>query len=121
MKKIDEGLQEEKELEDIEVKFGLTTLKPLYASSVCDLFNYLTSSKGEVIIKNVWKRAGIIHPIEKGLLELPLLDTFQSIDSLVDQVDLFLTQDATSIYSTLDSDELQGYTRMICESEDDGE
>ena len=31
-KKIGEGLQEGKELEDIEVKFGLTTLKPLHAS-----------------------------------------------------------------------------------------
>ena len=51
-KKIDEGLQEGKELEDIEVKFGLTTLKPLHASWVCNLYDYLTSSKGEVIIKN---------------------------------------------------------------------
>ena len=33
-KKIDEGLQEGKELEDIEVKFKLTTLKPLYTSWV---------------------------------------------------------------------------------------
>ena len=32
VKKIDEGLQEGKELEDIEVKFGLTTPKPLHAS-----------------------------------------------------------------------------------------
>ena len=30
VKKIDEGLQEGKELEDIEVKVGLTTLKPLH-------------------------------------------------------------------------------------------
>ena len=51
-KKIDEGLQEVKELEDIEVKFGLTTLKPLHASWICNLYDYLTSSKGEVIIKN---------------------------------------------------------------------
>ena len=51
-KKIDEGLQEGKELEDIEVKFGLTTLKPLHASWVCNLYDYLTPSKGEVTIKN---------------------------------------------------------------------
>ena len=30
-------------------------------------------------------------------------------------------QDTTSIYSSLDSDQLQGYTRVICESEDEGQ
>ena len=54
---------------------------------------------GEVITKNGWKRAGIIEAIEKGLSELPPLDPFQSIDPLVDQADLFLTQDITSIYN----------------------
>ena len=81
------------------MKFGLTTLKPLHASWVCDLYDYLTSSKGEVITKNGWKRAGIIEAIEKGLSELPPLDPFQSIDPLVDKADLFLTQDITSIYN----------------------
>ena len=33
-KKINEGLQDGKELEDIEVEFKLTTLKPLYSSWV---------------------------------------------------------------------------------------
>ena len=81
------------------MKFGLTTLKPLHASWVCDLYDYLTSSEGEIIIKNGQKRAGIIEAIEKGLSELPPLDPFQSIDPLVDQADLFLTQDITSIYN----------------------
>ena len=85
------------------------------------MYDYLTSSKGGVISKNGWKRAGIIEAIEKVLSELPPLDPFQSIDSVVDQADLFLTQDTTSIYSSLDSDQLQGYTGMICESEGEGE
>ena len=46
-KKSEEGLQEGKELGDIEVKFGLTTLKPLYASWICDLYDKLLSSKSE--------------------------------------------------------------------------
>ena len=41
------------------------------------------------LIKNVWKRAGIIEAIEKGLSELPSVDPFQSIDPLVHQVDFF--------------------------------
>ena len=44
-KKIDEGLQEGKEIEDIEVTFGLTALKPLHASWVCDLYDYLTQAR----------------------------------------------------------------------------
>ena len=52
---------------------------------------------------------------------MPPLDPFQSIDLLVDQADLLLTQDTSWIYSSLDSDQLRGYTRMICESEDEGE
>ena len=102
-KKIDEGLQEGKELEDIEVKFKLTTLKPLYTSWLWDSYDYLTSSKGEVIIKNQRKRAGIIEAVEKGFSELPPLGPFQSIDPIADQADIFLTQDTTSIYSSLDS------------------
>ena len=120
-KKIDAGLQEGKERKDIEVKFGLTILKPLHASWVCDLYDYLTSSRGEVITKNGWKRAGIIEAIGKGLSELPPLDPFQFIDAFVGPADLFLTQDTTSIYLSLDSDQLQGYTRMIYESEDEEE
>ena len=109
-KKIDEGLQEGKEPEDIEVKFRLTTLKPLHTSWVCDLYDYLTSSKGEVIIKNGWKRTGIIETIEIDLSELPLLDPFRSINPDFDQADLFFMQDTTLIYSLLDSDQLQEYT-----------
>ena len=64
------------------MRFGLTTLKPLHASWVGDLYDYLTLSKGEVKIKNGWKRAGITEAIEKGFPELPPLDPFQSIDPL---------------------------------------
>ena len=73
------------------------------------------------LIKNVWKRAGIIEAIEKGLSELPSVDPFQSIDPLVHQVDFFLTQDTTSIYSSLDSDQLQAYTLLISQSQYEGE
>ena len=53
------------------------------------------------------KYASIIEAIEKSLSEVPLLDLFKSIDSLVNQADLFLTQDTTWIYSSLDSDYIE--------------
>ena len=74
------------------------------------MYDYLTSSKGEVIIKNGWKRTGIIETIEIDLSELPPLDPFRSINPDFDQADLFFTQDTTLIYSSLDSDQLQEYT-----------
>ena len=58
---------------------------------------------GEVIIKNQWKHAGIIEAVEKGFSELLPLGPFQYIDPIADQADIFLTQDTTSIYSSLDS------------------
>ena len=64
------------------MRFGLTTLKPLHANWACDLYDYLSLSKGEVKIKNGWKRAGIIEAIEKVFSELTPLDPFESIHPL---------------------------------------
>ena len=41
-------------------------LKPLHASWVVDLYNYLTTIKGKVVIENGWKKAGITEAIEGG-------------------------------------------------------
>ena len=62
--KIDEGLEEGKALEDIDIKLTLTLLKPIHGSWICDLYNYLSSSKGKSIIENGWKQAGISKAIE---------------------------------------------------------
>ena len=74
--KVDEGLEEGKELEDIDIKFTLSALKPLHASWICELYDYLTSSKGKPIIENGWKRAGIITAVEDEYAKLPPLDPF---------------------------------------------
>ena len=52
--KIDEGLEEGKALEDIDIKLTLTLLQPIHGSWICDLYNYLSSSKGKSIIENGW-------------------------------------------------------------------
>ena len=55
-------------------------LKPLHASWVVDLYNYLTKTKGKVVIENGWKRVGITEAIEGGYSKLQPLDLFESID-----------------------------------------
>ena len=57
-------------------------LKPLHASWVVDLYNYLTTTKGKVVIENDWKKSGITEAIEGGYSKLQPLDTFESIDPL---------------------------------------
>ena len=78
--KIQEALSEDKDLEDIDIPLTLSVLKPLHASWVVDLYNYLTKTKGKVVIENGWKRAGITEAIEGGYSKLQPLDLFESID-----------------------------------------
>ena len=50
--KIEEGLSEGKNLEDIDIPLTLSMLKPLHTSWVVDLYNYLTATKGKVVMEN---------------------------------------------------------------------
>ena len=55
-------------------------LKTLHASWVVDLYNYLATTKGKVVIENGWKKAGITEAIEGGYSKLQHSDPFESID-----------------------------------------
>ena len=76
-------LDEGKQLYEIEVKLRLTTLKPLHAQWLTDLFNLMTSAEGKKIILKGWESAGITEAIEKGLNNLPDLDPFHDIDPMI--------------------------------------
>ena len=69
-------------LDDIEIKLQLSVLKPLHASWLVELFNYMTSEKGRKVIENGWKAAGILEAIIKGTSGLEPLDPFAMIDPL---------------------------------------
>ena len=49
--KIEEGLYEGKDLDDIDILLTLSVLKLLHASWVVDLYNYLATTKGKVVRK----------------------------------------------------------------------
>ena len=71
-------------IDDINVNLKLSTLKPLHASWIIQLYNHMTSFEGRGIIINGWRRAGILEAVAKGKEGLPPLDPFHDIDPLLD-------------------------------------
>lgn len=69
---LDRGVQ----LEDVDVDFRLTVLKPLHAQWMVNMFDFFTTDKGKEIIAKGWKRAGITGVLD-GSLILPVEDPFK--------------------------------------------
>ena len=63
-------------------------LKALHASWVVELYDYLSSAKGQEIIKNGWSAAGVTQAIEGRVSSLSSLDPFQDIDPMESDVSL---------------------------------
>ena len=55
-----------KELENITIKFFLSTIKPLHAAWLIDCYNQLSSSHGKEIILAGWRASGISAAVEHG-------------------------------------------------------
>lgn len=89
--KVYKGFEEDNQLEDNEIKLTLSTLKPLHASWVCEIYSYLTSSKCKRLIGNDRRRAGIVETLGNDSSKLPTPDSFHSIDVLIGQVDSFIS------------------------------
>ncbi len=73
-KQLDSG----KSIEDIEVDFRLSTIKPLRAQWLVNMYNFCTADKGARIINRGWKKAGISGLLD-GSVKLPCEDPFQTI------------------------------------------
>ena len=80
-KQLNEGVK----IDEVDVKFRLTTMKPLHAQWVVDFYNEMTTSKGNTIIEIGWRAAGISDAIRLGSKELPPIDPFQDIDPLLEK------------------------------------
>ena len=59
-------LESGKPLEEIDIKVRLSTLKPLHAAWLVDLYNYITSAEGKEIVIYDWKSAGIYDALKHG-------------------------------------------------------
>ena len=79
---IRQGLDSNKDIEDIEIKTPLSVLKPLHAQWLIDLYNELTSSEGRKVVINGWRASGIADAIDMGSKDLPPLDPFAEINGI---------------------------------------
>lgn len=77
---VKEQLDSGKIIEDIEVDFKLTTVKPLHAQWLVNMYNFLlaTTERGAQIILWGWKKAGVTGIVD-GSITLPSEDPFDSI------------------------------------------
>ena len=78
-KQLNEGVK----IDEVDVKFRLTTMKPLHAQWVVDFYNEMTTSKGSTITESGWRAAGISDAIRLGSKELLPIDPFRDIDPLL--------------------------------------
>ena len=61
MEQLMKQLDNSKPIEEIDVKLQLTTLEPLQAGWLVELYNEMTKSEGKGIIMSGWKATGIIE------------------------------------------------------------
>ena len=81
-RQIENELSLEKNIEDVNIQFSVTTLKPLHSKWLLEFYNHITSETGAEIILNGWKAAGIYDALKMGAVSLPSLDPFQDISPL---------------------------------------
>ena len=63
---INTGLENGQELDDIEIEYQLSVLKPLPAKWLTSFYNYMTTTNRQKIISNGWKKSGIYDAIILG-------------------------------------------------------
>ena len=106
-------------LESIEVKFKLSSMKPLHAKWLMEACDHMTTATSREINLNGWVKNGINRATENGSTDIPTLDPFLEIDSIENQMwqDLVVSIDG-SIKTTYITDNLESDSNS--EWEDDG-
>ena len=68
-----------KKIEEADIKFTHTMIKPLHAQWLVEFYNEMTSESGSTVIVNGWKASGIYDGLKMGSSNLPSIDPFQDI------------------------------------------
>ena len=84
-KQMENALFQGKQVDEIDITFRLTTVKPLHAKWLMEFYNHITSEAGSNIIINGWKASGIYDAIKMGESALPSIDPFNDIAPLSDE------------------------------------
>ena len=105
------ALENGEKLENINIPFKITVLKPLHAKWLVVSYNDITSGENKKIITHGFERAGITHALELGSRNLPELDPFAEFSTLVSGEEL-LDQKLP------DEEYLQSFTNERVDSDD---
>ena len=111
------GLENGQELEDIQIDYRLSVLKPMHAKWFISFYDFMSSLEGKVVIASGWRKSGILDAVEMGLSKLPVLDPFNDI---CPSVDASLPKETLSLPS-LFRQELESYRTKITDEIDDDE
>ena len=104
-------------LEDIEIDYHLSALKPLHATWLISSYDYISSLEGKAVIASEWKKLGVFNAFELGLSKLPVLDPFNAICPLMKVV----PPKETSSLASLFPQELKSYKTKVADETDEDE
>ena len=102
------------ELDDIEIDYRLSVLKPLHATWLISLYDHMSSTEGKAVIASGWKKSGIFDAINLGLSGLPMLDPFNDICPLIEVIPL----KGTLSLASLCPQELESYKAKVADEID---
>ena len=119
-RQIENQLSLGKKIEDVNIQFRLTTLKPLHAKWILEFYNHITSEKGAEIIINGWKAAGIYDALKMGSSALPSLDPFQDISPLPENYESESEQEISKVIE-VPEDLKEGFINSFDPIDDDNE
>ena len=113
MQQVDNALQVGKKLEDINIEFRLSVIKPLHAKWLVEYYNHISSEAGTKVIVNGFKLAGIYDAIRSGKSSLQSIDPFNDIAPLADS----LSEGNPGNFVQLSDDLREGYEHELDENE----
>ena len=105
------------ELDDIEVDYRLSVLKPLHIKWLVELYNNMSTNEGKEVAANGQKQAGIFDAVKLGSSGLPSLDPFADIYPLIESLQFLENLSLLTLFP----EELDCFGEKIEESEDDSD
>ena len=60
-RQIEIGLKNDQELDNIQIDYKLSIVKPLYAKWLIDFYNLMSKMEGTENIISGWEKSGILH------------------------------------------------------------
>ena len=113
MQQADNALQVGTELEDINIVFCLSIIKPLHTKWLVEYYNYISSEAGTEVIVNRFNLADIYGVIRSGKSSLQSIDSFNDIAPLAGSI----SEDNPRNFVQLTDDLRESYMNELDENE----